>query len=407
MTDDRFYSIIKKIAIGFLIACIITVLVLSVIVSVNVETINFITIIEPMEETTIRSTKQGSGVLIERNGGTVRLKNTGTYDVLPGLGMIVDHFIENYPIISINQTFIDISLNISTICINTTILINETNTLTSDSSLIMTQNPWKPSLASSNIQVNETYIKSNLNLNTLSSSGAIIMSPNSPWNPTNGNAILTLNQTYINANLNLSTLNQGNGIIMTSSSWNPSGSASTISVDETYINNNLNLGFLTATNGLTMTPNPWNPATNGNAIIQVTQNFDQQGFMAVWIRNTVNITGVITGNWSTSVAPAWTDGGFNITGGFYTAPSSGIYSVDSRLFLDTATTTIALRVNFVSTYLFFNVVDTSGSYILTASIPLNAGDIVDIFASSTRTVNGGPSGLIPWTTFFGLNKIST
>lgn len=402
---NREYSLIKKFIIIFLIVCIITTLVFGIYVTVNIETNVFITTIEPFDNNVERSIQQGNGLLIERIGRTVKLKNTGTYDVFPGLGTIIDHLSPNYVMVSINKTFLDIELNVSTLCINTTVYVNQTNTLTADNSIILLPNPWIPSLNSATAKVNETYIRNNLNLNTLNASTGLKMTLN-PWNPTNGDTVLDVNQTYINANLNLSSLTQGSGILITSNQWNPSGSSATISIDENYINNNLNLGLLTAMNGLTMVPNPWNPAT-GNAVISLTQPFDQQGFMAVWVTTEVNITGVIAGNWSTSVSPAWSDGGFNASSGTYTVPSSGIYTVDSHLVLDTATTSVTLRINSVSTYIFYNVVNTGGIYFLTVSIPLNANDQVDIFAVSTRTVNGGSSGAVPWTTHFGLNKVST
>ncbi len=404
-TDDEYqrcYAAIKKILLFLLCACIVIVLVFGIYDIINVTTSGYITTIEPLESAT-RSTEEGSGFLVDRDGQDVKLKNTGTYDVLAGVGIIIDTILQNYPIVSINQTYINAITNLSCTCQNITTYINSTTTLTGENGVILLPNPWLPTINDGIISANITYINENIILDTLTAGDGLNMTVN-PWNSKTSASTIMVDQTYINAHLNLSSLTQGDGIIMSQPIWNPSGTGSTISVNQTHINANLNLSSLTARNGVVITPNPWNPSTSTNAVLEVDPNLNQQGYLAIWSATLTGINGTITGNWTTSVENTWTKGGFDTTTGIYTVPSSGIYTFHSKVLMNTAAGTVTLRVNAIRTFSFLLV--TTNVYILTITTNVETGDTVDIFTSTERTIVGS-AGVRPWQTYFNANKKAT
>jgi len=400
---EGFYVKLKKLLIILTVFCIFAGLGIAIFSVVDMTTSGLIKVVEPLNPVTRSTEEQGSGFLVERDKQTVKLENTGTYDVLSGLGTIVDTFIQNYPSVSVNQTFINENINVSYYFQNISIFLNDSITLTAnDKSIILLPNPWDPTTDNANIKANVTYIRSNLNLDTLSANNGVSMTLN-PWNPTNGNSIITANQTYINSNLNLSTLNQGNGIIMTKTPWNPSGIASTISVNTSYLKSNLNMSSLNATNGIYITSNPWNPATSGNATI----GLDQQGFLAVWTSaaGATSPIGCITGAWSTSATGSWTKGGFNTVTGIYTVPTSGIYEFNLRIRSGAVTGNTFVNVNNVNIMSIIRTGPFANFWLQKVSIPVNAGDVVCINADTQRNYFGAST--IPWLSFFGANKVGT
>ncbi len=468
MSSEHFYTTVpggryfiedltrKKALIALLLCVLLTAFGLALFAAIDLTTSGYITKVEPLDPIT-RSIQEGSGLLVEQNNHVVKLKNTGTYDVLPGVGIIVDSFIENYPIVSVNQTYINANFNVTCNCQNISLFVNvSTMDLTADESIILTPNPWNPTTSDATISGNQTYIRENLALSSLTESTGIIMS--SPiWNPTGSGSDISVNVTYIRENLNLntltatsplsitpdpwnptsadatlsitlSTLTQGNGIIMSSPIWDPASTASNISVNVTYIRENLNLNTLTAgtgismttnpydpvtvsstisanltslnaTNGITMTPNPWNPSTSVAAVIEL----DQEGFSTVMTTNAAVLAGgVITGGWNITVQYTYTKGGFDITSGAYTVPSSGIYSFNFKITTNSGTGIVSLRINSVSAFSASNTAPVF--FIGPVTLPLITGDVIDIVTQNAKTVTGGG---LPYVTWFNGLKIGT
>jgi len=411
-SNDRrrhLYLIISKFFLVFLVIAGLGIAIFSITYYTSN---NFVTSIVPLNPIS-RSIEKGSGLIIERIKQTVKLENSGTYDVLSGYGTIIEHFTPNYPIVSLNISCIKENLNISYKCQNITTFVNGSFVLTADNSVILSPNPWNPVIDNAVISVNETYIRENLNLNTLSASTGFIMTLN-PWNPTNGNSIITVNQTYINANLNLSSLNQGIGIIITSPSWNPSGSSASIAVNETYVYANINISSLNATNNITMSPSsPWNPLSSGNVVVQLNnvinqtfnQPYDQQGFFSIFNTTTAFGTANITG-FVVNVPYTWTKGGFNQTSGYYKVPSSGVYEVNFRAICSVFTADLFIQVNGVSQYKM--VLITTNTYYIITTLRVNVGDMINIKSSGgSVTITGSNGGIMPYVNYFGINKIGT
>lgn len=399
--EEAVYVRLKKSFIIFTVLCIFAGLGIAIFSAVDITSSGLITTIKPLNPVS-RSTEEGSGLLVEQNNQIVKLENTGTYDVFPGLGMIVDYFTQNYPMVSVNQTFINENVNITYYNQNMTTYLNNTKVLTTgDKSVILSPNPWNPSTGNAAMGVNETYIRESISLNTLFVSNGLAMNPN-PWRPTDGDAVMTVNQTYINSNLNLSSLSQNTGIIMTRTPWPPSGSGSIVSVNQTYINSRLNMSTITATNGVYITSNTWNPATSGNANISL----DQQGFLAVWTAVGFFIPiGCITGKWSIDVTGSWSKGGFSAATGVYTVPTSGIYEFNLRIQSGAVTGSIYVNVNNVNIMSIIRTGPNANIWLQKVTIPVNAGDIVCIYSDTARGYTGATT--IPWLSFFGANKIGT
>ncbi len=397
---NKFQTKMIKCAIIFFVACIFIGLGISVFAIVKATTSGFITSVEPLDPIE-RDTVTGNGLLIRREGQTVKLKNTGTYDVLPGAGIIIDHFEENFPIVSLNQTYINQNTNATYNHENVTTFLNTTTSLSADESIILSPtNPWVITMNDAIASANISHIRENLNLNTLTASTGLIMNVTT-WNPTNGNAVMTVNQTYINENLNLSSLSQGTGINITANPWNPSGASATIFVDQANINANLNLSSLSnGTSDVVLTPNPWNPSTGGDAFIEL----DQQGFLAICTSIVpVGANSTITGCWDTSVDGAWTKGGFDSITGVYTVPTTGYYEFNFRIQSGLTTGIIALRVNDVRIYRC--LLTATNKWLLTVTVPVNAGDTVDMVTDIARGFTGTTT--VPWLSFFGANKVGT
>ncbi len=404
--DDRAtcLSIVKYCITGFLVACIFAGLGIAIFTLVNVVTSGYIKKVDVFDPVT-RSTQEGNGLFIERDGNAVKLKNTGTYDVLAGIGIDVNKLLENYPIVSVNESYVTNNTNITCDCQNITTHINATTTLTADQSIIMTPNPLNPTIEDGTIGINETYVRENLNVNDLTASTGLNMTVN-PWSPIEANTVITLDQEYVKANLNLSSLEQSTGITITTGQWNPSGSGSTIAIDQSQINANLNLSSLSATNNISITTDPWNPSTSGNATIQFLQPplYDLQGFFAI-MNNSQSISGTVNvSGWSITTPYTWSKGGFDAATGIYIVPTSGIYEFNFKVLCSPIAGSMWITINGVNT--FISLVLTSNIYYIIVAARVEAGDTVTIVSSGTKTITGA-AGTLPYITYYGINKIGS
>lgn len=108
----------------------VTALGLGIYNTAFIQSNDYITTIEPFN-ILIRSIEEGSGLLIQKNGQIVKIKNTGVYAAIEGPGISISDLVANYPVISINQSYVNSILNLSS--------------LNASGLLQMTPNPWNPS----------------------------------------------------------------------------------------------------------------------------------------------------------------------------------------------------------------------------------------------------------------------
>lgn len=344
--NDSYRSTLRKPKTWLIILSIlllITTFIISIVSLTRVNTLDdkAITSIIPLQPNK-RDILQGSGLLIDQQRNLVKLENTGIYDASGGPGIIVDKPMDNYLIISLNQSYVNNN-------VNTTCECNQTGSLTADNGIILSNNPWNPMIGDANISIS------------------------------------------------LNSLNQGNGIIISGNQYDPASGVANISVNMTYINENIISGSLSSNStDISITPSSWNPISGQNGGISV----NSYGFNAVFTTASFSWTaGSILGGWNTAQTGCWNDGFFNPTTGIYNVSSTGNYDIFVLIQVSGAGT-VDLRFN--STASIYRISPASSRIIIYNNAFIQAGASLRLVTSVTRTVTGSTTA--PFVTWFSVKK---